>query len=406
MSRLYAYTARNVDGRFVAGALEADSVDFALSHLRTRSLFVTSLEPRASVRGIAPATFSILPVSSTARLAFFRALATLLHAGVPMRRALDVTIAQCADRRLQEALQSVVTEIESGATLSAAMARRPREFSSLFIAMVRAGETGGVLDEVLERLAGMLEREHAVRRRLGAALAYPAIVACASIALVLFLVANIVPAFAALFTEMHVTLPVTTKLLIASGNALHSPSMLALLTAVPLGIAVLIPLLRRQRVVAKQLDRFALAFPLFGGLLRKALISRIARTLGTLLRSGVPLLTALTACEDVAENVEYAELLWQTGDELHEGHPISKTLEASRLFDPIFMQLVRVGEETGTLDAMLVRIADYFDIDVESGIAALGSNVEPLLIIVLGAVVGTIVASVLVPLYSVIGSIK
>ena len=406
MSTLFAYTARSGDGTFVAGALQADSLDQALSHLRTRSLFVTSLEPRASIRGAAAGAFTVLPVSPSARLAFFRALATLVDAGVPLHRALEVTIAQCSDARLREALHAIAADIASGLPLSMAMSRRPREFSPLFVAMVRAGETGGVLDEVLDRLASMLEMDRAVRKRLAAALAYPAIVTCAAIALVLFLVATIVPAFAGMFAEMHVALPLTTRALIAVGEMMRSPNAVAVSAALPVAMVLAIRLARRSRAVAPHVDRATFAVPIFGALLKKALIARIARTLGTLLRSGVPLLVALDACGDVANAREYEQMLQSVAQGLEEGHAMSARFQESGLFDPLFVQLVRVGEETGTLDAMLVRVADYLDVDVESGIAALGSVVEPLLLIVLGAAVGTIVASVLVPLYSVIGSIR
>ncbi len=406
MATLFAYTARSSEGRFVAGSLSAESLEQALSHLRTRALFVTSLQPRTRVRGALTSIFTLRPVLPSARLALFRSLATLVRAGVPLRRALDVSIDQCADRRLAEALRSVATDIDAGAPLSVAMSRRPREFSTLFIAMVKAGELGGVLDEVLERLATMLELDRAMQKRLSAALAYPAIVSCAAIALVLFLIANIVPAFAGLFEQMHVSVPLSTKIIIAIGMTLTSPIHIAavvlLLTACLVGLRAAWAHPR----LAVSLDRILLRLPALGSLIRKAIVARLARTLGTLLRSGVPVLSALESCEDIVGNRLFREAVQAVGKQLREGHPMTVPLQSSRLFDPIFLQLARVGEETGTLDAMLLRTAEYFEVDVETAIATLASIVEPALIIVLGAVVGTIVASVLIPLYSIIGSIK
>jgi len=386
--------------------MQAESAEHALSHLRTRSVFVTSLAQKGGAKATAVALFTLLPVSAGARLACFRSLATLVRAGVPLRRALDVSIEQCADGRLGEALRSVASDIEGGAALSMAMSRRPREFAPLFIAMIKAGELGGVLDEVLERLSTMLELDRAMRKRLMAALAYPAVVSCAALALIVLLVANIVPAFAGLFAEMHVKLPLTTRILIAAGTLMASPISDIVIV---LGVATAALGVRAawsQPNLAPVFDRVLLRLPVAGAIVRNAVIARISRTLGTLLRSGVPVLDALDSCKDVVGNALYARAVEGVATELREGHPMSIPLERSGLFDPIFLQLVRVGEETGTLDAMLIRIAEYFEIDVESAIAALGSIVEPVLILILGTVVGTIVASVLIPLYSIIGSIK
>ena len=406
MASIYAYTARNGEGGFVAGSLQADSREQALAHLRTRTLYVTSIAPADSARGMIGSIITGWPISSAARTAFFRAFATLIRAGVPIRRALDVVIESCRDARLREALRSVSSDIESGSELSTAMSRRPHEFSRLLVAMIRAGELGGALDEILERLATLLERHLAVRKKVRSALAYPLIVATAALALVLFLVGSTVPAFASMFAEMHVTLPWSTRVLIEGGNALKNPLMWVALAALPPAIIALIRVARREERIALRIDQLSLATPVFGGVLRKAVVARFSRTLGSLLRSGVPLLEALDAANDVVENTVYSCLTRELSAALREGSAIATALERSSLFDGLFLQLVRVGEETGTLDAMLLRIADYYELDVETTVATLGSVIEPILIIGLGALVGLIVASILIPLYSMIGSIK
>jgi type IV pilus assembly protein PilC len=406
VASLFSYTARSAEGRFVAGSLQAESRDQALAHLRTRTLFVTSLTQPGTPSGVVGSIVTAWPVSVTAHAAFFRSFATLIRAGVPIRRALEVVVESCRDARLREALRSVSSDIESGSELSTAMARRPGEFSRLFIAMIRAGELGGALDDILERIATLLERHSAIRKRVRAAMAYPLIVTTAAIALVLFLVGTTVPAFASMFGEMHVTLPWTTRALIAAGNALREPLVWVVLVLIPIAIVALVRTGRRVERVALQIDGASLALPIFGGILRKSLIARFSRTLGTLLRSGVPLLGALDAAHDVVENAVYARFTQHLGISLREGTPVAAALERSTLFDGLFKQLVRVGEETGTLDAMLLRIAEYYELDVETAIAALGSVLEPVLIIGLGALVGLIVASILVPLYSMIGSIR
>ncbi|HEX8806544.1 MAG TPA: type II secretion system F family protein, partial [Candidatus Aquilonibacter sp.] len=252
----------------------------------------------------------------------------------------------------------------------------------------------------------LLERHSAIRKRVRSAMVYPLVVALAALALVLFLVGSTVPAFASMFAEMHVTLPWTTRALIACGNALREPLVWLAIALAPPATVGMIRMGRRTERVALQLDSFSLVLPAFGGILRKSVIARFSRTLGTLLRSGVPLLAALDSAHDVVENAVYAHFTRELGVSLREGVPIAAAVERTALFDGLFAQLVRVGEETGTLDAMLLRIAEYYELDVETATAALGSIVEPVLIIGLGAIVGIIVASILIPLYSMIGSIR
>jgi len=323
-----------------------------------------------------------------------------------MRRALDVVVDTCRDPRLREALRSISCDIESGSELSTAMSRRPKEFSPLFVAMVRAGELGGALEDVLERLASLLERASAIRKRVRSAMAYPSIVAGAALALVLFLIGSTVPAFAAMFVEMHVSLPMTTRILIAAGAVLRSPLTWIALALIVLGAIGAVGAARRAEPVAERLDRLVLSMPLFGNILGKAVLARFSRTLGTLLRSGVPLLVALDAAHDVVGNASYAREIRNLDESLREGETIVAALGRNSLFEPLILQLIRVGEETGTLDTMLLRTAEYYELDVETAVTTLSGIIEPALVIVLGALVGLIVASILIPLYSMIGSIK
>lgn len=407
MSATFHYTARSGEGRFVAGAIAAENVDQALAHLRTRALFVTSLAPAGSSKAMLPSLFTVFPVDASARVAFFRSFATLIRAGVPLRRALDITVEQQAKNgRLSEALASIASDIENGMALSDAMARRPREFPRLFVAMIRAGEIGGVLDDVLERLATMLERDRALRKRVASAMTYPAIVIAASVALVLFLVSTTVPAFASMFEQMRVELPLSTRVLIAIGTALHQPFAWVTILGCVVGLVLSYRAALRFAMVRTFVARVAISMPPFGVVVRKATIARFSRTLGMLLRSGVQLAPALDAATDVVENELYRQGVGTIGEAIARGEPFVAPLEASGLFEGLYVQLMRVGEETGALDAMLVRLAEYYELDVETALSTLAAVIEPALIIFLGATVGTIVASVLIPLYSMIGSIK
>jgi type IV pilus assembly protein PilC len=228
----------------------------------------------------------------------------------------------------------------------------------------------------------------------------------AAIGLVLFLVSNTVPAFAALFVQMHVTLPFTTRVLLAAGSALQSPvAYVAAGAVVTLAIAAW-SIAKRSTGASYIVDRTSLIVPVFGNIVRKSILGRFARTLGTLLRAGVPLLAALDASQEVVTNASYASAVIDIKDDLAQGATMTAALERAGLYDDIGLALIRVGEETGALDRMLIRIAEYYEVDVESAIASLSGILEPVIIVVLGAVVGTIVGSILIPLYSMIGSIK
>jgi type IV pilus assembly protein PilC len=404
---LYRYTARAENGAFVAGSLNAQTREKALAHLRGRALFITSLDP---ANEIGPSSLlsklAIGPIDGKARLAFFRSFATLVAAGIPIRRALSVTIESCRNGRLREALRSVASEIEAGSSLSAALATRPKEFPELFVSMLAAGELGGMLDAVLERLAAMLERDRAMRKRVAAALAYPAIVLTAAVGLVLFLVANTVPAFASMFGELHVALPLSTRLLIRAAAMLRSP-LCWLAGSVMLATSLaLVHAARRYPPAAAIFERFSLDMPVVGIVLRSSLIARFARTLGELVRAGVPLFDALNRVQNVVLDASFRKRIGALSEALGRGESISEAMSEQRWFDVLMLQLVRAGEESGTLDAMLLRIADYEELEVETALTTLTGVMEPLFILILGAMVGTIVASILVPLYSVIGSIR
>jgi type IV pilus assembly protein PilC len=402
---LYRYTARDAAGELVHGSMEASSVEAVLANLRTRALFVTAVDRETLLARTVGRSLHLGAPSRRALLAFFRSFSTLIRAGVPMRRALDVTIERASDGVLRESLRSVLADVEHGTSLSAAMQRRPRAFAPLYVAMVRAGEAGGILDDVLERLASFLERDADLRKKVRAALAYPAVVVTAALALVLFLIARIVPMFAQMFGAFNAELPATTRALLAAGDALQQPATwFASIAVIVVAGGALAAAARTDRG-ALALDRLRLRLPVFGPLLHKAITARIARMLATLLRSGIDLVTAIDVVRPVAGSPAYAAALERVDVALRAGDALTTPLEAARLFDPLAIALVRVGEETGLLDEMLLKVAAYFETDVEAAIATLGAVIEPALIGVLGGIVGFIVFSVFIPLYALIGSV-
>jgi type IV pilus assembly protein PilC len=402
---LYRYTARDAAGEQIRGSMEAPSVEAVLASLRTRALFVTAVDRETLLASTVGRSLHLGAPSRRSLLAFFRSFSTLIRAGVPMRRALDVTIERASDGVLRESLRSVLADVEHGTSLSEAIERRPRSFAPLYVAMVRAGEAGGILDDVLERLATFLERDADLRKKVRAALAYPAVVVIAALGLVLFLMARIVPMFAQMFDAFHVDLPATTRMLLVAGDALQRPATWFGSIAVMVLAGGAFALAARTGRGALALDRLRLRIPVFGPLLHKAITARIARTLATLLRSGIELVTAIDVVRPVAGSPAYATALESVDVALRAGDALTTPLEAARLFDPLAVALVRVGEETGLLDEMLLKVAAYFETDVEAAIATLGAVIEPALIAVLGGAVGFIVFSVFIPLYALIGSV-
>ena len=403
---LYRYAARTVAGELVRGAMEAPDADAVLAALRTRALFVTAVERESSLARAVGGRIALGAPKRRALLAFFRSFATLIRAGVPMRRALEVAIERAGDGVLRESLRSVLADIEQGGALGDALAKRPRAFAPLYVAMIRAGEAGGILDDVLERLAAFLEREAALRKKVRAALAYPAVVLSAALGLVLFLVARIVPMFAQMFDAFHVELPLATRLLLGLGAALQQPLTWALASAAIGSAAAAAFAVARSPRGALALDHLRLRAPVVGPLLSKAITARIARLLATLLRAGIDLVGALEVVRPVAGSPAYALALTRVDAALRAGDPLTTPLAATPLFDPLAVAMIRVGEESGQVDEMLLTVAAYFESDVESAIATLGAVVEPLLIGVLGVVVGFIVFSVFIPLYALIGSVS
>ncbi len=398
---VFRYTARSREGEAVAGILRAESVRAAAIDLQRRALFVTSLSVGSEKRRF---TFpEIEGRRRRASLAFFRALSVLVRAGVSLRRALDVSVAHCGERRLREALRAVVADVEHGSTLSAAFARRPADFSPLQTAMIGAGETGGVLDDVLDRIADVLEREHTVRKKLQAALMYPALVAGAAILLIVFLMVHVVPMFASLFARFSVPLPWPTRMLLDLGDALSSVKGLSILAIAIASVVALFGFYRLKRGAA--FDRLKLNLPLVGVVIRHAVVARVTRMLGVLLRSGVGVLTAIDVVAPVSGSRTYRRALLQVSDALRRGEGMHRALQQTALFDQLTLALVGVGEESGALDAMLLAAANYLDIEVEAAIAALVALLEPALIAVVGFVVGLIVFSIFLPLYGLIGSI-
>lgn len=404
----FAYKAKNAEGQIVEQTLEAESERSVRNTLRDQKLTIISIKKESAVN-LGSDLFAILQkfkrVNEQALTVFSRQFATMINAGLAMVRCLDVLSDQTEDAKLKATLLEVRKEVEGGQSLSNALAKHPDVFSNLFISMVRAGEIGGVLDEVLERLAGFMERDFNLKKKVKSAMTYPVVILVMAIGIVFFLVTFILPTFVSLFEGMSLTLPLPTKILIAITKGAKNPLVMGTLIAVVAGCSILFARYQKTQTGKRQIDTIKLRLPVFGPLMKKVAISRFCRTLGTLLSSGVPIMQALEIVGKASGNEVVGDTMIKVRESIREGESISGPLTSSGLFPPMVTQMVSVGEETGNLDAMLSKIADFYDTEVEYMLASLTSMLEPIMILGMGGIVGFIVLSVFLPLYQLIGQL-
>lgn len=404
----FVYEARDATGQLRKDTIEAANLRAATQRLQEQRMTVIQIKAKAAgagADGLAGLLSRMKKVDEQALTVFSRQFATMINAGLAMVRCLDILSEQTEDKKLRETLIQVRRDVEGGSTLSNSLAKHPNVFSMLYISMVKAGEMGGVLDEVLERLAGFMEKDFALKKKVKSALTYPVVILLMATGIVFFLVTYILPTFVALFEGMSLALPLPTQILIAVTKGARNPAVMIPLVIL-LGVGgFMVGQYIKTPAGRKQYDMMRLNIPVFGLLNRKVSISRFCRTLGTLLSSGVPIMQALEIVGRASGNEIIAMTVTKVRESIREGESIASPLGASGMFPPMVTQMVAVGEETGNLDAMLSKIADFYDTEVEYMLASLTSMLEPIMIVGMGGIVGFIVISVFLPLYQLIGNI-
>jgi type IV pilus assembly protein PilC len=422
----YTYVALDARGQESTGLVEARSSNEAIGQLRQAGYFPTSVYEdgkggpdgkvsRAAVKAarlarprtkISIVLFQPKKVKPKIMMIFTRQLATLIDSGLPLLRGLTVLAKQERDTVLRNTINKLADGVQGGSTFSESLAQHPLIFNDLYVNMVKAGEVGGVLELVLRRLAEFQEKAQKIKNKVVAAMVYPIIVMTMAIAIMAFLLVFIVPKFEAIFHDMlgDKPLPTITLFVIGVSNFVknHGLVLLSLLIAA----VAAYKLIARTRVGRSIIDRFKLRVPLFGDLIRKTAISRFSRTLGTLVTSGVPILQALNITRETAGNMVIAGAISQVHDSVKEGESIVQPLEASGAFPPMAISMIDVGEETGQLPEMLLKIADVYDDETDNSVAALTSMLEPIMIVFLALVVGTIVIALFMPLISIISGLQ
>jgi type IV pilus assembly protein PilC len=423
----FNYVALDARGQEASGLLEAPSSNAAVSQLRQAGYFPTSVieeaisspdgnEVRRRAATSARVTklrtkkgivlFERKKVKSKILMIFTRQLATLIDSGLPLLRSLNVLAKQERDKVLKKTINKLADSVQSGSTFSDALALHPRIFNDLYVNMVKAGEVGGVLELVLTRLSEFQEKAAKIKNKVLSAMVYPIIVMTMAVGIMCFLLVFIVPRFEAIFHDLlgDKPLPPVTRFVLAVSNFMQHDG-LVLLAAVVV-IVVLYNFIGRTRRGRFAIDTFKLRMPLFGNLNRKTAISRFARTLGTLVTSGVPILQALNITRETAGNAAIARAIASVHDRVKEGESIVQPLEASKAFPPMVASMIDVGEETGKLPEMLLKIADVYDDEVDNAVAALTSMLEPIMIVFLAVIVGTIVLALFTPLISIITGLQ
>jgi type IV pilus assembly protein PilC len=428
----YTYVALDARGQESTGLVEAGSTNEAIGQLRQAGYFPTSVleEGRAiasrdgkpakaakkakAPRAAAPAgakkkgivLFERKTVKPRVLMIFTRQLATLIDSGLPLLRALTVLQKQERDKVLNTTIGGLSDSVQGGSTFSESLAQHPKIFNDLYVNMVRAGELGGVLELVLTRLAEFQEKAQKIKNKVVAAMVYPVIVMFLAVAILAFLLVFIVPKFEQIFQDMlgDKPLPAITVFVITVSNAAKNnwPIILGAVVAGFIGYK----LLARTPAGRMTIDRVKLRAPLFGDLMRKTAISRFSRTLGTLVTSGVPILQALNITRETAGNTVIAGAITQVHDSVKEGESIVQPLESSGAFPPMVISMIDVGEETGQLPEMLLKIAEVYDDEVDNAVAGLTSMLEPIMIVFLALVVGTIVIALFMPLISIISGLQ
>ncbi|MCC5822617.1 MAG: type II secretion system F family protein [Phycisphaerales bacterium] len=425
----FAYQALNASGKTEKGTIEAASSEEALQRIKAQGYFPTSVQQQKDKKSKtqtgeetaaaskkkkkkAAGGMSFGRVNAKQLTLFTRQLSTLQDAGLPLLRSVQILESQEKPGKMKSVLMGVAEEVEGGNSLSESMAKYPKAFDHLYVKMVNAGEIGGVLDLILQRLAEFMEKSQRLKRKIKGALVYPIVVIAIAVIILTFIMVFIIPKFQEIFMDFEVELPgltlwlMNTSAWMAGTQAGQSiPGFVYVIFGGP-ALWIGFKLLRKTPPGRAVVDVLLLWTPIFGKLIRKTTIARFTRTLGTLIGAGVPILEAVTITAQTSGNYVYEKALMKVHDSIREGESFAGPLRESKTCDAIVVNMIDVGEETGDMDAMLMKIADNYDEEVDVAVESLVSLLEPLMVVVLGGMVGTIVVAMFLPMVEMIESLN
>lgn len=422
MSR-FQFSAIDGEGRQKSGEVNADSTEEAQAKISSMGLMVTTVNPVEEASAKASKSKTRPPVkTSKAKTGkkrgipwrkvvsyedlsvFTRQLSTLLEAGLPLLRALEVLIRQERQQRFSEVLEKVADQVRSGGNFSEALAQHPKVFNRLYVNMVRAGEASGNLGEVLEGLAKFMEKAVRTANKVKSAMVYPAVVISVATLIVLGLMVFVIPIFEGIFDEIldGAPLPIPTQVIVGLSNLLQDRWIFLLVGII--GLVVALRFFKKTEVGGRLFDQFSLLIPFFSNLVKKSSVARFARTFGTLLDSGVPILEALQISKHIVSNRLYGEAIQRIHDSVRDGESLSEPMSRETVYPELMTSMVEVGEETGALSEMLLRISDNYDEDVDNAVAGITSIIEPVMIVLLAVTIGFIVIALFLPIIEIMKS--
>jgi type IV pilus assembly protein PilC len=396
---VFAYQGRTAAG-IQRGEIEAPDRTTAVGELRKRAVLVTRINEKATARIVRTGS----RVKDKAMAIFTRQFSTMIDAGLPLVHCLYILAAQSESKNLRAVTGDVAKNVEQGATLAEALRRHPRTFDDLFTNMVEVGEAGGILDVIFQRLASYIEKTAALKRKVKGAMVYPAAILGVAVLVIIFMLTFVIPTFAVIFKDMGAELPLPTRFVIGLSGFVRS--YILLIIAGFVGCVFAVRSYYRTENGKSIIDALVLRIPIFGPLIRKVAVARFTRTLGTLVQSGVPILEGLRITAVTAGNKVVEKAVLQCRVSVTQGKTVAEPLKNSGVFAPMVTQMIAVGEQTGALDTMLSKIADFYDDEVSTAVNTLTSLLEPIMIVILGGIVGGLVVAMYLPIFKLVTLIK
>lgn len=408
----YVVRARDTKGNLKREKIVANSPGEARISLRERGLFVQEITENRGLMetlnsmDLQDVQNSMASVTIKDKAVFSRQFAVMVNAGVAMVRSLGILADQCPNPKFKKALQEISADVQQGTNLSEAMRKHPKCFDGLYVSMVQAGEVGGVLDEVMNRLAKLLEDVSRLQNQIKSAMTYPIAVGFIAVTVFLGMTLFLLPIFANIFEELDADLPAFTAMMMGISKFLRTPLYMGILIVTIVVLSIAYKEFYKTTKGRVTMDRFFLKMPLFGDLVQKTATARFCRTFGALSRSGVPILTALEIVRDTAGNQVISNAIDEARSEVQTGGMISLALQREQVFPVMAIQMISIGEETGEIDTMLMKVADFYEDEVEQAVKALTSVMEPIMIVVLGGMVGSILVAMYLPIFGIMDAIK
>lgn len=397
----FVWTGRTPKGSMQKGEVVAKSRDEVIAVLRKQRILVTSVQQKVGQINISIPGFGG-KVRDKDIVVFTRQLATMIDAGLPLVQCLDILANQAENRVFGKAIADIRADVEGGSTYADALRKHPKIFDELYVNMVAAGEAGGILDTILNRLAKHMEKAMKLKKQIKGAMIYPSTIVGVAIVVISILMIWVIPVFSTMFTDFGGALPLPTQIVISASNFMKSNFLYMIIGAVT--FAFLLRAYYHTEKGRRKVDALLLKLPVFGDLIRKAAVAKFTRTLGTLISSGVPILEGLIIVAKTAGNKIIEEAILVARQSISEGKTIADPIAKAKVFPPMVVQMIAVGETAGALDAMLAKIADFYDDEVDAAVAALTALMEPMLMIFLGVVIGFIVIAMYLPIFK-LGSV-